>query len=147
MYLCVRGIDFASYYDFYIWFWKCFDSVVFYIFHFIVLLFQSSYYIVGTNVSFSISSHLQPQTHLLSLETSKCLSISKTNRCAPIRILYKDDRLPQFINLSTCNAPIICTIKNKFNRVKFKNNKSFTYKSIAVTAIGKGFDCFREKII
>jgi hypothetical protein len=29
MYLCVRGIDFVSFYDFDIWFWKCSVSVVF----------------------------------------------------------------------------------------------------------------------
>ena len=31
--MCVRAIDFASFYDFNIWFWSCFDSVV------IVILF------------------------------------------------------------------------------------------------------------
>jgi hypothetical protein len=35
---CVGGIDFASFYDFYICFWNCFDSVVFFIFHFIKLV-------------------------------------------------------------------------------------------------------------
>jgi len=33
MYLCVRGIDCASFYDFDIWFWNCFVSVVFLYFH------------------------------------------------------------------------------------------------------------------
>jgi hypothetical protein len=30
MYLCVRGIDFASFYDFSIVFWKCSHSVIFF---------------------------------------------------------------------------------------------------------------------
>ena len=29
MHLCIRGIDFASFYDFDIWFWNCSDSVIF----------------------------------------------------------------------------------------------------------------------
>jgi hypothetical protein len=39
MYLCVRSIDFASFYDFDIWYWNCSDSVVF--LHFILLYFQT----------------------------------------------------------------------------------------------------------
>ena len=35
MYLCVRGIDFVSFYDFCIRFWDCYDSVVFLVYHFI----------------------------------------------------------------------------------------------------------------
>ena len=35
MYLYLRGIDFASSYDFYFWFWNCSDDVIFVIFHFI----------------------------------------------------------------------------------------------------------------
>jgi len=34
MYLCARGIDFASFYDFVIEFWNCSDSVVFLFFFF-----------------------------------------------------------------------------------------------------------------
>jgi len=34
MYLCVRGIDFVSFYGFCIGFWDCSDSVVFLVFHF-----------------------------------------------------------------------------------------------------------------
>ena len=34
IYLCIRGIDFASFYDFDIWFWNCFDIVSFSGFHF-----------------------------------------------------------------------------------------------------------------
>jgi hypothetical protein len=34
MYLCVRGIDFASFYDFDTGFWKSSDSVVFSVFPF-----------------------------------------------------------------------------------------------------------------
>jgi hypothetical protein len=34
--LCVRGINFASFYDFDIWFWNLYDSVVFF-FHFILI--------------------------------------------------------------------------------------------------------------
>ena len=37
MYLCVRGIDSASFYDFDILFWNCSDSVEFFVF-FILLL-------------------------------------------------------------------------------------------------------------
>jgi hypothetical protein len=33
--VCVRGIDFASFYDFDIWFWNRADNVVFFVFHFI----------------------------------------------------------------------------------------------------------------
>jgi hypothetical protein len=132
--------------------------VVFFSFHCIVLLFRISYYILGKKFRFSISLDLQPkevfedtkrvikirkskknrqhngQAQLLSLETSTYLSLSKTNRCAPIRILYKDDRLLQFINLSTCNAPIIYTIKKR-------------YKSITETAIDKEFDSGEDNII
>jgi len=36
MYLCLRGIDLTSFYDFDFWFWNCFDSVVFFVFHFII---------------------------------------------------------------------------------------------------------------
>jgi hypothetical protein len=35
MYMSVKGIDFASFYEFDIVFWKYFDSVVFFVFHFI----------------------------------------------------------------------------------------------------------------
>jgi len=37
MYMCVRYIDFASYYDFFYWILKCSDSVVFFVFHFILI--------------------------------------------------------------------------------------------------------------
>jgi hypothetical protein len=36
MYLYVRGIDFASFYDFDIQFWNCFDSVLIFVFHFLL---------------------------------------------------------------------------------------------------------------
>ena len=35
MYLCVRGFNFASFYNFSIRFWNCSDSVVFFVYHFI----------------------------------------------------------------------------------------------------------------
>jgi len=35
IYLCVGGIDFASFYDFCIGIWNCSDNVVFFVFHFI----------------------------------------------------------------------------------------------------------------
>ena len=35
MYLCVGGINFASFYDFSIGFWKCSDSLLIFIFRFI----------------------------------------------------------------------------------------------------------------
>ena len=38
MYLCVRGTSFVSFYKFCIEFWTCSDSVVFFVFHFILLL-------------------------------------------------------------------------------------------------------------
>ena len=41
MYFCAKGIDFASFYDFDIWFWNCSDSAVFFVFHFIRLLHTS----------------------------------------------------------------------------------------------------------
>ena len=34
MYMCVRGINFDSFYCFSVWFWECSDSVVFFVFHF-----------------------------------------------------------------------------------------------------------------
>jgi len=34
MYMGVRGINIVSYYDLYIGFWNCYDSVVFFVFHF-----------------------------------------------------------------------------------------------------------------
>ena len=37
MYVCVWSLDFASFYDFDIWFWNCYDGVVFLVFHFICL--------------------------------------------------------------------------------------------------------------
>ena len=40
MYLCVRGIDFASFYDFSIVFRNCSYCVVFFVFYFIILLFS-----------------------------------------------------------------------------------------------------------
>jgi len=36
MYLCVKGIDFVSSYDFDIWIWNCSVSVVFVIFQLII---------------------------------------------------------------------------------------------------------------
>jgi hypothetical protein len=35
MYMSVKGIDFATFYDFDIVFWNCSDNVVFFVFHFI----------------------------------------------------------------------------------------------------------------
>jgi hypothetical protein len=35
MYLCARGIDFTSFYDFSIEYWNCSDNGVFFVFHFI----------------------------------------------------------------------------------------------------------------
>jgi len=35
MYLCVRGIDSDSFYDFSIGFWNCSDNWIFFVFHFI----------------------------------------------------------------------------------------------------------------
>jgi len=46
MYLCVSDIDFASFYDFTVWFRNCFDSVVFFVFHFIGTLY---FVLNGTN--------------------------------------------------------------------------------------------------
>ena len=37
MYLCVRSIEFMSFYEFEIWFWNCSDSVVIFVFNFIVI--------------------------------------------------------------------------------------------------------------
>ena len=35
MYLCIKGINFVSFYDFDILFWNCSDSVIYFVFHFI----------------------------------------------------------------------------------------------------------------
>jgi len=35
MYLCARGINFASFYAFSIGFWNCTDIVAFFVFHFL----------------------------------------------------------------------------------------------------------------
>ena len=37
MYMCVRGIDYASFYDFSIRFWHCSNRVELLVFHFITL--------------------------------------------------------------------------------------------------------------
>jgi len=37
MYMCVRCINFASFYDFSVEFWNCSDSVVYFVFHCISL--------------------------------------------------------------------------------------------------------------
>lgn len=34
LYICIRGIDFACFYDFTIGFWNCFYSMVFIVYHF-----------------------------------------------------------------------------------------------------------------
>jgi hypothetical protein len=44
MYLCVKGIDFDSLYDFGIWFWNCSDNVVFFVF----ILLQNIFNVDGT---------------------------------------------------------------------------------------------------
>ena len=41
MYLCVRGIDSASFYDFDILFWNCSDSVEFFFFFFFIIKITS----------------------------------------------------------------------------------------------------------
>jgi len=38
MHLCAKGIDFVSFYDFDIGFCNCSDSVVFFVFHIIILI-------------------------------------------------------------------------------------------------------------
>jgi hypothetical protein len=45
--ICVSGIDFASYYDFFIGFWKCSDSVVFFLFPFLYDLKLVEQFFVG----------------------------------------------------------------------------------------------------
>jgi hypothetical protein len=40
LFMCVKSIDFAPFYDFSIVFWNCSDSVVFFIFHFIRIFFK-----------------------------------------------------------------------------------------------------------
>jgi hypothetical protein len=39
IYLCARGIHFASLSCFYIWFWKCSDRVAFFVFNFLVYIY------------------------------------------------------------------------------------------------------------
>jgi hypothetical protein len=36
VYICVLGVDFASFYDFAIIFWSCSNNVVLFVFHFIL---------------------------------------------------------------------------------------------------------------
>ena len=55
MYLCVWGIDFASFYDFDIWFWNCFDSVV----SFLFFIFSCFIETRGYEGYLYISTHLQ----------------------------------------------------------------------------------------
>ena len=50
MCLSVRGIKFASFCDFDIWFWNCSDSVVFFIFQFFTQYLFSFQYIITTTL-------------------------------------------------------------------------------------------------
>ena len=43
MYLYVRGIDFASFYNFGIGFWNCFNNIVFFVFILLSLEFYQDY--------------------------------------------------------------------------------------------------------
>jgi hypothetical protein len=54
MSMCVRGINFVSSYDFSARFWNCFDSVVFFAFHFIKILYYdySSFNKIVSKVTF-----------------------------------------------------------------------------------------------
>ena len=57
VYWCFSGIDFASFYDFNIWFKNCTDNVVFFVFYFIIICFQI---IHDRNVSLvSVNAHIQ----------------------------------------------------------------------------------------
>jgi len=51
MYLGVKGIDFASFYDFSIWYWNCSYSVVIFVLHFIVNNILAVSFIDGGNQS------------------------------------------------------------------------------------------------
>jgi len=58
MYLCVRVIDFDSFYDFDIRFWNCSDSVVFFVFHFWYL--QTFLFIVPSFSSDNLNVYPEP---------------------------------------------------------------------------------------
>lgn len=56
MYLCVRGVEFASFYDFDMLFWNCSDDVLYnlFVFHFVSAIFFLSYivttWLIGVNI-------------------------------------------------------------------------------------------------
>ena len=52
MYLCVRGIDFTSFYDCDIIFWNCSDIVVCFVFQFIVFVIMKNWNI---HITYDIS--------------------------------------------------------------------------------------------
>jgi hypothetical protein len=69
MYLCVRAIDFTSFWDISIWFWNCSDVVLF-AFHF--------YYKQGNTFWFGMKSKQYNQYILFEIECLICQLISTT---------------------------------------------------------------------
>jgi len=73
MYLFLRGIDFASFYDFSIEFWKHFYSVIFSVFHFISNILRLTYYtkVGGTHLMFDFFFHIKCSM-MLQIKVSIC---------------------------------------------------------------------------
>ena len=55
MYLCVKGVDISSFYDFDIWFWNCSDSVVFFAFSFYYPSFEIHLDILHVDTSYRLT--------------------------------------------------------------------------------------------
>ena len=67
MHLCVRGIDLAHFYDFFIGFWNCSNSV--WSFFFFILLFLVNYLSIGTyleycNLTLNTNKKSRHQTYI-----------------------------------------------------------------------------------
>jgi hypothetical protein len=66
VYLCIRVIDFTSFYNFSIGFWNCFDSVVFVVFHWYCVTIANTHTLLHTAFfKIKISSDLCPEISVI----------------------------------------------------------------------------------
>jgi hypothetical protein len=114
MYLCNRGIDFASFYYFDIWCWNCSDSVVYFDFHFI-----SQNQRERTREPFVLSKRQQSSTCMSLIITSDLYHSTNEVKLGYFNVILM---LLKFISIN-----IICFKSNK-SRTKLITNIGYSNK-------------------
>ena len=78
MYMCVNDIDFGSFHDFSIRFWKCSDSVMFFVCLFVCLFFSSFFVLLYNYSNYIDISIYYPDFTMIKIRFSRvCIRVNR----------------------------------------------------------------------